>query len=470
MRAKILLVMQDFASRAALAEVIAQHFGFAAVQAAGSHAALKLMTDPQPSGVRLVIMDPQMPDADGMEILAGFRKKHSHIPVILINNGKLDISRAMKAGAFDVIDMPPNEERLQQVINNALKLSLLEKEYSRLIRQETGIFTFENVVGHDAGLVEAIKIGRKAATTDAPLLLTGETGVGKEVFARAVHGESNRAGKPFVAVNCGALPEQLVESTLFGHVTGSFTGAIANAIGKFREAHGGTLFLDEIGELPLPAQVKILRAIQSSEISPVGDERSVSVDVRIVAATNRDLEKAMKDGRFRDDLYFRLNVLQVHLPSLAERRKDIPALAYHFIERLAASERRPMKDISFEAITALMNWDWPGNVRELENTIHRAMILSENKTLAVDDFDFAAHAHAHGGEGQEAPVQPPVMQGAGQLSLLDAQGRLRPLAEIEKMVLAFSLQHHQHNVTHAADALGMAKSTFYRKMKEMGEK
>lgn len=464
MRAKILLVMQDFAERAALAEVIAKQFGFAAVQAAGGYAALQLVSAPQPSGVRLVVMDPVMQDVDGMEVLSNFRQKQPNIPVILLNGGTVDLNHALRLGVFDVMNKPVDIERLQLLVNNALKMSLLEKEYSRLVRQETGIFTFENVVGYDQGLAESVRVGRKAATTDAPLLLTGGTGVGKEVFARAVHGESNRVGKPFVAVNCGALPEQLVESTLFGHVKGSFTGAVASAIGKFREAEGGTLFLDEIGELPLAAQVKILRALQQREVSPVGAAQSVPVNVRIIAATNRDLEKAIHDGRFRDDLYFRLNVLQIRIPSLSERRKDIPALAYHFIERLAANERRAMKDISFDSMVALMNWDWPGNVRELENIIHRAMIMSEGKTLEIKDFDFVQTPLVTV-QHHDAP-QPASASGA-HLSLIDDTGRLRPLEEVERLVLQFSLRHHKDNVTRAAEALGMAKSTFYRKLKEL---
>ncbi len=466
MRAKILLVMQDFAERAALAEVIARQFGFAAVQAAGGYAALQLVSTPQPSGVRLVIIDPAMKEVDGMQVLVNFRQKQPDIPVILLNGGDIDIAQALRIGVFDVMDKPVDIGRLQLLVNNALKMSLLEKEYSRLVRQETGIFTFENVVGFDQGLAEVVRIGHKAATSDAPLLLTGDTGVGKEVFARAVHGESRRLGKPFVAVNCGALPEQLVESTLFGHVKGSFTGAIANATGKFREAEGGTLFLDEIGELPLQAQVKILRAIQQHEVSPVGAGAAVPVNVRIIAATNRDLEKAMQQNRFRDDLYFRLNVLQIRLPSLSERRKDIPALAYHFIERLAANERRAMKDISFDAMVALMNWNWPGNVRELENLIHRAMIMSETATLQLTDFDFHGATSSSG-----APAAlPSTPTSEALLSLLDPHGNLRLLEEVERMVLQFSLRHHKDNVTKAAEALGVAKSTFYRKLKEMEEK
>jgi DNA-binding NtrC family response regulator len=366
----------------------------------------------------------------------------------------------MKLGAFDFINKPPEPERLLISIQNALRLSRLEKEVSRLKRQEDGAFVFEQLIGHETGLQEVVRTGRKAAAADIPVMLLGETGVGKEVFARALHGESSRVGKPFVAVNCGAIPAQLVESTLFGHEKGAFTGAIAKAIGKFREAEGGTIFLDEIGELPLDAQVKLLRALQQKEISPVGADHTVPINVRVISATNLDLERQVAEGKFRDDLYFRLNVLPIRLPSLRDRKRDIPELVQHFLERFAALESRPLKTISDDAMKLLESWPWPGNIRELENAIHRAVILADKEVLEPQDFTSAT---AEGTKPQKSPV---IVSGMPQLELTSG-GVFKTFDQLEKEILLQALQQSGQNVTRAAQSLGLAKSTFYRKLKDL---
>jgi DNA-binding NtrC family response regulator len=371
------------------------------------------------------------------------------------------VVQAMRGGAQDFLEKPPELERLRVSITNALRVSALEKEVTRLKRKEEDAYSFENLIGASSGLADVVKIGRKAAQSDIPVLLTGETGVGKEVLARAIHGESPRTGRPFVAVNCGAIPENLVESTLFGHEKGAFTGAIAKAQGRFREAEGGTIFLDEIGELPLDAQVKLLRALQQKEVMPVGGARALKTDVRVISATNRNLEAEVASGRFRGDLYFRLNVLQIHMPSLRDRRDDIPALAHHFMERCAVAESLPLKDIDPAALEMLTTFDWPGNIRELENTIHRAMILSEGKVLELADFQLPSFATAKPRHSAAAA------QASSAINLVDAAGSLRPLAEIENDVIVFSLAHTKNNITRAATSLGMSKSTFYRKLQEL---
>ena len=462
MTAKILLVDDDLLQRQAIAMLLEKRLGFPTVQAADGRAALGILDEnPSGNGIRLVILDLHMPRMDGMEVLGIIRQRYPHLPVIMLTSSE-DVSvavKAMQCGACDFLNKPPEVERLQVSIHNALKLSNLEKEVSRLKRQEEGVFSFDNIIGHDTGLAEVIKIGRKAAASDVPVLLTGETGVGKEVFARAIHGESLRVGKPFVTINCGAIPEQLVESALFGHEKGAFTGAVSKSIGRFREADSGTVFLDEIGDLPLAAQVKLLRVLQEKEISPVGASHSVKVNVRIIAATNRNLEEDVAKGRFRDDLYFRLNVLQIKVPSLKERSADIPELTRHFIERFAAIESRPLKEIAPDVLEMLMHWQWPGNVRELENTIHRAMILSEKKTLDADDFVFLKTfpvALKDGADGSSKNYIP----------LVGGDGHLRTLEDIERDVIEFGLKYSKNNITHAASALGVAQSTFYRKLKE----
>jgi len=421
-------------------------------------AALMQLQEHNAEDFSLVILDIGLPGINGLEVLELVKQRHPALPVIMLTgNQEAGIAvKAMKLGAYDFMNKPVEVERLQVVIANALKTTLLEKEVTRLTRKETGAFSFENLIGYEAGLADVVRMGRKAATADIPVLLTGETGTGKEVFARAIHGESHRAGKPFVAVNCGALPAQLVESTLFGHEKGSFTGAVAKAIGRFREAEGGTIFLDEIGDLPLDAQVKLLRVLQQKEVTPVGGEHAVPVNVRVLSATHRDLEREVAEGRFREDLFFRLNVLSIRMPSLAERMADIPALVRHFIERFAASESRPLKTVAPAAMDMLKRRAWSGNVREVENAIHRAMVMSDDKVLQVADFSGASLRVQ---SNSNAPV-PVAVSGA--------DGTPRPMAEIERDAIRFALSFYQGNVTKAAVALGLAKSTFYRKLKELG--
>jgi DNA-binding NtrC family response regulator len=454
MKGKILLAEDEPVQRLMIARLLEKNLEFETVQVSDGRKALSVLEESSPGDIRLVILDVNMPDIGGLAALEIIRWKYPRLPVIILTSShETDVVvQAMRNGAQDFLNKPPDLERLRVSINNALKVSALEKEVTRLKRQEECAYSFENLIGRDSGLSDVVKFGRKAAQSDIPVLLTGETGVGKEVLARAIHGESPRTGKPFVAVNCGAIPEQLVESTLFGHEKGAFTGAISKATGRFREAESGTIFLDEIGELPLDAQVKLLRALQQKEVMPVGGARPVHINVRIISATNRNLEEEVAAGRFRDDLYFRLNVLQIRMPSLRDRRCDIPALAYHLMERCAVAESLPLKDISPEALEMLSVLDWPGNIRELENMIHRALILSDGKRLDMDDFSLPPSA---------------IASGTSHIRLTNTAGALKPLSEIEKEVIAFSLAHSKNNVPRAANALGVSKATLYRKLQDL---
>ena len=462
MKRKILLAEDDAMQRQMIARLLDKQLEFECVQAADGRVALSILAESAPDDIRLVIMDINMPVMGGLEALESIRRKYPRLPVIMLTaSHETDlVVQAMRGGAQDFLSKPPELERLRVSIENALRYSALEKEVTRLKRRDADAYSFENLVGAHSGLSEVVKVARKAAQSDIPVLLTGETGVGKEVLARAIHGESPRTGKPFVAVNCGAIPENLVESTLFGHEKGAFTGAIARAMGRFREAEGGTIFLDEIGELPLDAQVKLLRALQQKEVMPVGGAKPVNIDVRIISATNRNLETEVASGRFRGDLFFRLNVLQIRMPSLRDRRRDIPALATHFMERCAVAESLPLKNISQEALEMLSSMDWPGNIRELENIIHRAMILSEGKTLEPADFQLQSFAQ------RESSGPGGMAAGSDIIRLTDGAGNLKPLADIEQEAIAFSLTHSSNNITRAASALGMSKSTFYRKLQE----
>lgn len=377
MAVDILIVEDDPIQQDMLRLLIERQLGYVATTVSNGRRALEALR--KHPAFQLVILDIGLPDVNGMEMLELLTERYAGLPIIILTGQKdLDLAvETMKAGACDFLTKPVEKQRLQTAIQNALKTSLLEKEVIRLRRKEDGAFTFDQLIGHDGGLSEIIKTGRKAAASDVPVLLTGETGTGKEVFAHAIHGESRRVGKPFIAVNCGAIPDQLVESILFGHEKGAFTGAIAKSIGSFREADGGTIFLDEVGDLPLDAQVKLLRVLQQKEVVPVGAAQPVPVNVRIISATNRDLAADVAAGEFRDDLYFRLNVLQMHLPALRSRPEDIPALARHFIERISAGDKySPWRDITPQALDMLKKRKWPGNVRELENALQRAMVIS----------------------------------------------------------------------------------------------
>lgn len=457
----VLIVEDNEMQQNMLATLLLRKLNFRSCLASNGREALQRLEREEGQHIKLIILDVDMPVMDGMEALRIIRQRYPEIPVIMLtgNHEVEDAIEALKLGATDFITKPYDTERMVITVKNALKISLLSKEVKRLKTERKQGFSFYDLIGHDGGLSSSINIGRKAAASDISALITGETGVGKEVFAQAIHGESQRAGKPFIAVNCGAIPNQLVESTLFGHEKGAFTGATSKALGRFREADGGTIFLDEIGELPLDAQVKLLRVIQEKEVDPVGANKSTPVDIRILSATNKDLKEEVRAGRFREDLYFRLNVLEVHLPPLRERKKDIALLAYHFIERVSAQEGKEACALSKAALDLLVRNDWPGNVRELENAINRAMVLSDDNVLDVGDFAHAIDSISEIGD-------PLLLATPEEYSVFEQDGGFKSIDKIERDLMTLSLQRHDNNVTKAAEAIGMAKSTFYRKMGE----
>lgn len=414
--------------------------------------ALDLLNSKEGQEISLVLLDLAMPEMTGIEVLKALRPKRPDLPVlVLTSNGSVSNAvSAMQAGATDFLIKPVGAERLTVSVANALKIRSLTNEVRRLKTPEatTG---FDGLVAHASATKRAIKIASRGATSNIPMLIEGESGVGKEVFARAIHAASNRATGPFVAVNCGALPETLVESILFGHEKGAFTGAIAKRIGKFEEADGGALFLDEIGELPLEAQVKLLRAIQEGEVDPVGGVRTITSDFRLITATNRDLAAEVGAGRFREDLYYRISVFPLTLPPLRDRREDIIPLAEVFAARFATSEDRPITGFTEEAVMRLKNAPWPGNVRQLENMIYRAVVLAEDALLNTNDFPHLT-------------TPPPVDQPrAARNPYLGEDGHVRPLAEIEADALEYALQRYDGQMSEAARRLGIGRSTLYRK-------
>src|ERR1041385_4627588 len=383
--AQTILVVDDDPVQRRLLEAAITRSGMQVVTSPGGGLALELINGPRGEQIALMLLDLVMPDMGGLEVLARLRQTNPDLPVIVLTaKGGIDSAvEAMRAGASDFLVKPASPERIAISIRNQLKIGTLSGEVTRLKKKTENRLTFDDLVAQSNEMKQVFRLGRRAAQSNIPILIEGESGAGKELIARAIQGSSERAGKPFVTVNCGAIPENLIESILFGHEKGSFTGATEKHLGKFQEADGGTLFLDEIGELRLDMQVKLLRALQEGEVDPVGSKRPVKVDVRIISATNRDLADLTREGRFREDLYYRLNVFPVFISPLRARSEVIPELAQYFFTRVAAKENKPVSGFTREALDLLQDYAWPGNVRQLENTIFRAVVLCDTDRLDV---------------------------------------------------------------------------------------
>ncbi|MEL6372554.1 MAG: sigma-54 dependent transcriptional regulator [Pseudomonadota bacterium] len=496
MGTRVLIVDDDPAQRRILEETI-KRFGFETKTATGGADALALLDGPEAASISVAILDLVMPDIDGMVVLEKLQAKAGVPPIIVQTaHGSVDAAiNAMRAGAVDFVIKPASPERLEVSIKSALKIEALQGEITRIKRKVEGRLTFDNLINRGDAMARVINLGRRAASSTIPVLIEGESGVGKELIARAVQGESERAGKPFVVVNCGAIPENLVESILFGHEKGSFTGAADKRLGKFQEADGGTLFLDEVGELPLDAQVKLLRALQEGEVDPLGAKRAVKVDFRLISATNRDMINLVKEGRFREDLYYRLNVFPVWVPPLRERLEDVPELAAHFIARFAAEEGKRIAGLSASARDLLTRYSWPGNVRQLENAVFRAVVLADGPELTVAEFpQIAAHVEGFNAEIPTAPgpiVAKPVHQGPAMIGAeaqipqtmvvpggdpkgalgipaVNDAGDVRSLEEMEADMIRLALGRYRGHMTEVARKLKIGRSTLYRKMRDYG--
>src|ERR1700759_4319414 len=378
-----ILVVDDDPVQRRLLETAITRSGMQVVTAPGGQPALDLINGPRGDQITLMLLDLVMPDMGGLDVLAKLRPTNPDLPVIVLTaKGGIDSAvEAMRAGANDFLVKPASPERIAVSIRNQLKIGTLSGEVKQLKKRTDNRLSFDDLIAEAPEMKQVFRLGTRAAQSDIPILIEGESGAGKELIARAIQGTSARAGRPFVTVNCGAIPENLVESILFGHEKGSFTGATDKHLGKFQEADGGTLFLDEIGELRLDMQVKLLRALQEGEVDAIGSKRPVKVDVRIISATNRDLADLTREGQFREDLYYRLNVFPVLIPPLRDRHEDVPALARHFIERFAAEEHKGGAGLTPEAADLLERCEWPGNVRQLENAIFRAVVLGDGSLL-----------------------------------------------------------------------------------------
>ena len=507
MSERILIVDDDPVQRRLLDNMV-RKFGYEPLVAEGGDAAARLLTGPDGAGIDAVVLDLVMPDLDGLGVLARMREAGLAIPVIVqtAHGGIDNVVSAMRAGATDFVVKPVGVERLAVSLRNALAVGALEGELARIKRSRSGTLGFKDIITRSARMQAVLRTAEKAATSAIPVLIEGQSGVGKELIARAIHGSGERRAKPFVAVNCGAIPDNLVESILFGHEKGAFTGATDRHTGKFVEAHGGTLFLDEVGELPPAAQVKLLRAIQEGEVEPVGARKPVKVDVRLISATNRDLIADVKAGRFREDLFYRLHVFPIAVPTLAERPEDIPELTRHFLVRFAAEEGKRMSRVSGEAMALLTGHRWPGNVRQLENAVFRAVVLAEGDEVGIAEFPqiaaqigghVSAQVGAHVGghlqmpltaspdlatEAEAAPIAPLMLEPAAAghsatalaaapaaaLALLDRQGEVRALDEIEAEVICFAIAHYRGQMSEVARRLQIGRSTLYRKLDTLG--
>jgi DNA-binding NtrC family response regulator len=480
MAASILIVDDDAVQRR-LVENMVQKCGYEAVVVDGGDAAVAMLTSPESPAVDAVVLDLVMPGLDGMGVLARMREAGLATPVIVqtAHGGIDNVVSAMRAGALDFVVKPVGMERLQVSLRNALNTSALKGELQRIRHSREGRLTFADIITRSDAMTGVLRIAQKAAASSIPVLIEGESGVGKELFARAIHGSSERKAKPFVAVNCGAIPENLVESILFGHEKGAFTGATERHSGKFVEAHGGTLFLDEISELPPTAQVKLLRALQEGAVEAVGGRKPVKVDVRIISATNRRLLDRVKGGHFREDLFYRLHVLPLTVPPLRARREDIPYLLRHFLARFSAEENRAITGISGDAMAYLSQLEWPGNIRQLENAVYRAVVLGDGEQLGLADFPLITAQSTvvpelHSEPLVMSPAAPAVVSGIeipiaplathGVLGMLTDAGEVRPLEEMENEIIRFAIAHYRGQMSEVARRLKIGRSTLYRKL------
>jgi DNA-binding NtrC family response regulator len=487
--AATILIADDDAVARRLVENMVQKCGYETIVVEGGDAAIALLAAPD-AAIDAVVLDLVMPGLDGMGVLAKIREAGLTVPVIVqtAHGGIDNVVSAMRAGAQDFVVKPVGIERLQVSLRNALNTSALKGELQRIRHSREGRLTFADIITRSEAMAGVLRTAQKAASSTIPVLIEGESGVGKELFARAIHGSGERKAKPFVAVNCGAIPDNLVESILFGHEKGAFTGATERHMGKFVEASGGTLFLDEVGELPLAAQVKLLRALQEGTVEAVGGRKPVKVDVRIVSATNRKLLDHVKNGKFREDLFYRLHVLPLTIPPLRTRREDIPHLLRHFLARFCAEENRSITGISGEAMAHLSQLEWPGNIRQLENAVYRAVVMSDADQLELADFPLAmaqsptiAEGDSQHSEplivspafhstvpamvsGNEIPIAP--MSTAGALSMLTSAGEMRPLEEMESEIIRFAISHYRGQMSEVARRLKIGRSTLYRKLDE----
>ncbi|KQM22682.1 Fis family transcriptional regulator [Sphingomonas sp. Leaf24] len=464
---RVLMVIDDEPAQRRLVGAIAGRRGWRTVFASDAATALMMLNTPDGLALDAVLLDHWTPDADALALIADLRGARPLLPILMLtaNESVAGAVAAMRAGATDFLVKPLAAERLLSALEAAAGAGD-HGELRPLTEKLSASLAFDEIVGSAPQFRAALAIAAKAARARVPVLIEGESGVGKEVVAEAIHAASPRARKPMVRVNCGAIAANLVESELFGHEKGAFTGAFERKAGRFQEADGGTIFLDEIGEMPFETQVKLLRVLQSGEIQSVGARTTREVDVRVIAATNKTLMAEVEAGRFREDLYYRLNVVQVTIPPLRDRRGDVPALARHLLARIAQQPGLRQLGITDDAIALLNTYGWPGNVRQLQNALFRAAVLCDGDALTRGDFPQIAQI-AQGDAPQPVSLVP-RQDTAGGVTLFRPDGHLRMLEEIEADVIRLAIGHYRGRMTEVARRLGIGRSTLYRKLGELG--
>ena len=455
MQGRVLIVDDEKAMLLALKGLLGKE-GYQVETAASGEEALRRI---ETGSFHLVITDLSMDGTNGMQVLEHARAVDPDLAVIMITaHGSEKIAvQAMKLGAADYLPKPFDNDELRVVVRRVMETGLLRRDHRRLLEQVHEVFGFEQIVGQSAAMRRVFEVIEKIADADVTVLIRGESGTGKELVANALHYRSPRQARAMVKMNCAALSRELVESELFGHERGAFTGAIARREGKFEAADGGTLFLDEVGDMPLETQAKLLRAIQEREFERVGGNASIRVDVRLIAATNQDLEAAVRAGRFREDLYYRLRVVELVIPPLGERREDVPLLVDHFLKEAAKRFHRDVKPLTGDALRACVGREWKGNVRELRSAIERALLLAPGAEITLADLPGEA-------AGSAAPATLP----AAPTPLSFREAKERVVEAFERNFLLDALRRHGGNVTKAAEEVGMYRQNFQQKMRELG--
>ena len=445
-----ILIVDDEARLADVLATAMETFGFSAQTAANGAEALEIM---KRDAVDLVVSDLRMPGMDGRELLHHVRRSWPDVPVVLITafTSVRDAVDLVKEGAFDYISKPFEISEIETVVRRALRLNEVIRDNERLRGELEGRYRFDQLIGSSAPFRRVIEQIGEVCESRATVLLTGESGTGKEVIARAIHFNSPRRAKPYIGVNCAAIPEGLLESELFGHVKGAFTGATANRAGRFAAAEGGTLLLDEIGDMPVAIQVKLLRVLQERTFEPVGSAVSVKSDVRVIAATHQDLRGAVADGRFREDLYYRLNVFPIEVPSLRQRVEDVPVLAGHFLKQFNEGMGKHLIGFTPAAFAAMVNYRWPGNIRELQNCVERAVIVARGTAVDVPDLPRYLFDEA----GSEAVTRVPAD--------LDAE-----MARLERGFIVEALERADGVQVRAAEAMGISERSLWHRVKKLG--
>ena len=470
---RILMLIDDEPAQRRLISALATRAGWRTIFASDAETAIAMLGTADGSMLDAIILDHWVPGTDASALIADIRVRRPALPILMLT-AVTTVSTAvesMRAGATDFLVKPIAPDRLLAALDSAVSSASGSGELRPLTEKISQVLGFGDIVGSAPDFRAALAIAAKAARARVPVLVEGESGAGKEVVAEAIHAASPRAKKKMIAVNCGAIPSNLVESELFGHEKGAFTGAFERHIGKFQDADGGTLFLDEVGELPLDAQVKLLRVLQSGEIQPVGSRATREVDVRVIAATNKRLTEEVAAGRFREDLYYRLNVVQVTIPPLRARKPDIPELARHLLARIAQQPGMRGLGITDEALRLLMTYDWPGNVRQLQNALFRAAVLCDDHALTREDFPQIAAQSEMPARVPSFPGQangPGGMASGAGVTLYRPDGHLRALEDIEADVIRLAIGHYRGRMTEVARRLGIGRSTLYRKLGELG--